>query len=336
MSLGLKSGRTVLAAVIVAGLLALVVHLGAQKHFQVEQYLQLALDGLSGGSIYALIGLGFVVIHDVTGIINFAQGEFVMLGAMLSVTFDNLSIPLPPAPKLLLAIVLALVVTTLVGLALERAAIYPARRSPVVTLIIITVGADISIRALALLIWGTRPYFLPAFSTLGLADLTLHWGDLIVQAQYLWIWGVGAIILAALFLFFERTLTGKALRACAVNRKAALLMGISPSLMSLLAFGLAAAIGALGGILMGPTTRPTYDMGLILGLKGFVAAIMGGLVSLPGAVVGGLILGIAENIGAGVSSAGYKDIIAFVLLILILLFRPRGIFGGAVKAVEEG
>jgi branched-chain amino acid transport system permease protein len=336
MRLRIKSGRTILAALLVVVLLALVVYMGAQKHFGVEQYMQLALDGLSGGSIYALIGLGFVVIHDVTGIINFAQGEFVMLGAMLSVTFDNLSFPLPPVPKLLLAIVLALLVTTLVGLGLERVAIYPARRSPVVTLIIITVGADISMRALALLVWGTRPYFLPAFSTLGLADLTLRWGDLIVQAQFLWIWGVGAIILAALFLFFERTLTGKALRACAINRKAALLMGISPSRMSLLAFGLAAAIGGLSGIVMAPTTRPTYDMGLILGLKGFVAAIMGGLVSLPGAVVGGLFLGVAENIGAGVSSAGYKDIIAFVLLILILLFRPQGIFGGAAKAVEEG
>jgi len=113
------------------------------------------------------------------------------------------------------------------------------------------------------------------------------------------------------------------------------LMGINPSRMSLLAFSLAAALGAIGGMVMAPATRPTYDMGLMLGLKGFVAAIMGGLISSPGAVVGGLVLGVAENIGAGVTSAGYKDIIVFVILILILLFRPQGFIGGGERAVEE-
>jgi branched-chain amino acid transport system permease protein len=335
MRLEFKSNRTLFAGAVVVLLAALVVYLGAQKHFEPEQYLQLAIDGLSGGSIYALIGLGFVVIHDVTGIVNFAQGEFVMLGAMLAVTFDDLNLPLPPPLKLFVAVLLALVVTTLFGMTLERTAIYPARRSPILALIIITIGADIATRALALLIWGTRPYFLPAFTTLGLADRTFHWDGLLFQAQYLWVWGTGAIILSALFLFFERTRTGKALRACAINRKAAQLMGISPSRMSLLAFALAAAIGALGGIVMAPITRPTYDMGLVLGLKGFVAAIMGGMVSLPGVVVGGLFLGVLENIGAGVISSSYKDIIAFVLLILILLFRPQGIFAGGERGVEE-
>lgn len=336
MRLGQVSSRTVLAVVVIALLVALVLYLGAQKNFEPQQYLQLAVDGLSGGSVYALIGLGFVVVHDVTGILNFAQGEFVMLGAMLSVTFNDVDFPLPPPVKLALAILLALVVTTLFGIGIERAAIYPARRSPVLALIVITIGADIATRALALLIWGTRPYFLPAFTTLGLADLNLRWGDLTFQAQYFWVWGIGAVILAGLFYFFERTLAGKALRACAINRKAAQLMGISPDRMSLLAFALAAAIGAMGGIVMAPITRPTYDMGLVLGLKGFVAAIMGGMVSLPGAVVGGLFLGVLENIGAGVISSSYKDIIAFVLLVLILLFSPRGIFGGAERGVEEG
>ena len=330
-----KRIRTATMVIVVAALVGLVLYLGGREHFGPDQYAQLAVDGLSGGSVYALIGLGFVVIHDVTGIVNFAQGEFVMLGAMLSVTFNNMDFPLPPVAKLVLAIFLALAVTTLVGVLIERAAIYPARRSPVLALIVITIGADIATRALALLVWGTRPYFLPAFTSMGLADKTLRWGDIILQAQYFWIWGVGAIILIGLFFFFERTLMGKALRACAINRKAAQLMGISPSRMSLLAFSLAAAIGAMGGIVMAPITRPTYDMGLVLGLKGFVAAIMGGLVSLPGAVVGGLLLGVVENIGAGVTSSGYKDIIAFVLLVFILLFSPRGIFGGGEKGVED-
>jgi branched-chain amino acid transport system permease protein len=231
-----------------------------------------------------------------------------------------------------LSIIVAVVGASLAGLALERGAIYPARDSPVGSLIIITIGSTVAIRALALLIWGTRPYFMPAFSTLELEDLVFHLGGplggIIVKAQSLWIWGAVVVVLAALFLFFERTVQGKALRACAVNRRAAELMGISPSRMSLLAFGLASALGAAGGIVLAPATRPTYDMGLILGLKGFVAAIMGGLVSFPGAVVGGLILGVAENVGAGVTRSGFKDIIAFIILVAILLIRPQGIAAG--------
>jgi len=316
------------AATVVLILAVLILFLGSRKHLAPRHYLQLAVDGVRAGSIYALIALGFVVIHSVTGIINFAQGEFVMLGAMLSLTIYHLDLPLPPALKLALAAVLGVAGTTLVGVILERAAIHPARHSPVGSLVIITIGATVAIRALGLLVWGTRPHYLPAFSTLELEDIPLYFGDIIVKTQSLWIWGTVAVVLAALFLFFERTILGKALRACAVNRRAAELMGISPSRMSLLAFGLAAALGAIAGIVLAPATRPTYDMGLILGLKGFVAAIMGGLVSLPGAVIGGLILGVAENLGAGVTKAGFKDIIAFVILVAILLLRSQGMGQG--------
>jgi branched-chain amino acid transport system permease protein len=334
-----RSARTATTVVGILALLALVLYLGSKKHFGPQHYAQLAIDGVRGGSIYALIALGFVVIHSVTGIINFAQGEFVMLGAMLCVTVFNSELsllsPLATPLKMVLAVLLAVIGTTLIGGILERAAIYPARRAPVVTLIIITIGATIAIRALALIIWGTRPYFVPAFTTLEMEDITLRFGGLIVKAQSFWIWGTVAVVLAILAFFFERTIMGKALRACAINRRAAQLMGINPSRMSLLAFSLAAALGAIGGMVMAPATRPMYDMGLMLGLKGFVAAIMGGLVSWPGAVVGGIVLGVAENIGAGVTSAGYKDIIVFAILILILLFRPQGFIGGGERAIEE-
>jgi branched-chain amino acid transport system permease protein len=307
----------------------LVLFLGSRKHLAPRHYLQLAIDGVRGGSIYALIALGFVVIHSVTGIINFAQGEFVMLGAMLCLSVYHSEIPLPPALRLMLSVVVAIVGAILVGLVLERGAIHPARHSPSGSLIIITIGATVAIRALALLVWGTRPYYMPAFSTLDLADLVFRPGGvlqgIILRAQSLWIWGTVLAVLLMLFVFFERTILGKALRACAVNRRAAELMGISPDRMSLLAFSLAAALGAIGGIVLAPATRPTYDMGLILGLKGFVAAIMGGLVSFPGAVLGGLILGVAENVGAGVTRSGFKDIIAFIILVVILLVRPQGI-----------
>jgi len=320
-------------------LIAVVLFLGYRKHFGPEHYAQLAIDGIRGGSIYALIALGFVVIYSVTGIINFAQGEFVMLGAMLCVTFyhsELAPLSLLSAPvKMILAVLFAVAGTTLIGATMERLTIHPARRSPAVTLIIITIGATIALRALALIVWGTRPYFVPAFTSLEMEDVSLRFAGLIVKAQSLWIWGTVALVLAALAFFFERTITGKALRACTINRRAAQLMGINPTRMSLLAFSLAAALGAVGGIVMAPATRPTYDMGLMLGLKGFVAAIMGGLVSAPGAVVGGIVLGVLENVGAGVTGAGYKEVIVFSLLVLILLLRPRG-FAGVDKGAVEG
>jgi branched-chain amino acid transport system permease protein len=334
-----RTGRIATTVVAILALIALVLLLGDRKHFGPEHYAQLAIDGMRGGSIYALIALGFVVIHSVTGIINFAQGEFVMLGAMFCVTVyhSELSVlaPLSPPLKMVLAVLLAVVGTTLIGAVMERLAIFPARRASVVTLIIITIGATIAIRASALIIWGTRPYFVPAFTTLEMEDLTLRFEGLIIKAQSFWIWGVVAAVLVVLALFFGRTIIGKGLRACAINRRAAQLMGVNPSRMSLLAFSLAAALGAIGGIALAPATRPTYDMGLMLGLKGFVAGIMGGLVSFTGAVVGGLVLGVAENVGAGVTSAGYKDIIVFAVLVLILLFRPQGFIGGGDRAVEE-
>jgi branched-chain amino acid transport system permease protein len=334
-----KKGRLAITVVAVVALLALILLLGYNKRFGPQHYAQLVLDGIRGGSIYALIALGFVVVYSVTGIINFAQGEFVMLGAMFCVTVYHSEVSflsnMPPSLRLVLAVLFAVAATTTVGILLERLAIYPARQAPVVALIIITIGGTIAIRAIALVAWGTRPYFVPSFTTLEMEDSLLRFGGLIVKAQSLWIWGTVVLVLAIMAIFFERTLMGKALRACAINRHAAQLMGISPSRMSLLAFALAAALGAIGGIVMAPATRPTYDMGLMLGLKGFVAAIMGGLVSAPGAVVGGLILGVAENLGAGVTSAGYKELIVFVILVLILLFRPEGFVRSNRVIIEE-
>jgi branched-chain amino acid transport system permease protein len=327
-----RIGATVAAIVI---LVAIILYLGNSKHFGPTQYAQLVLDGIRGGSIYALIALGFVVVFNVTGIINFAQGGFVMSGAMLAVAFNQLELPLHPGLKLALAFVIGVVITSLIGALVERLTIFPARHSHVLTLIIITVGVYIFMQGVALLIWGADPHFLPAFTTLALEDHILRFGGIMIKGQSIWIWATVAVVLVALALFFERTMLGKALRACAINRRAAELMGINPSRMSLLAFALAAALGAIGGIVLSPATRPMYDMGLRLGLKGFIAAIMGGLVSSPGAVVGGVLLGVLENVGAGVTKAGFKDIFAFLILILILLFRPQGIIGGGERGVEE-
>ena len=318
-------GKRVVSIATLVILLGAVFYLGNQKHFGFAQYLQLSLDGLRGGTIYALIALGFVTIYNVTGVVNFAQGAFVMLGAMTAITINNLELPLSAGPQLIVAVMGAVIATTLIGMLVERLTIYPARHAEPLTLIIITVGVYIMLQGIALLIWGTDSYSLPAFTTLEMKDKTIRFSSVIVKAQSFWIWGTTALVLVALAYFFERTIWGKGLRACAVNKQAARLMGISPNRMSLLAFATAAALGAIGGVVLAPATRPTYDMGLTLGLKGFVAAIMGGLVNAPAAVIGGILLGMLENVGAGVTKAGLKDIFAFILLIFILLFRPHGI-----------
>lgn len=283
----------------------------------VSQLLQLILAGLTTGSIYALVALGFVTIYNVTGIINFAQGEFAMLGAMLMVSLQPLGLPQP------VAFLLAVLGVVIVGGGLERVAIHPARRASPVTLIIITIGADIVLRGIALLIWGTDPYPLPAFT----AGPPLIMAGAVLTRQAIWIMGTTAVILVLLSLFFTHTYLGKAVRACAINRLSARLSGIRPDRMSLLSFALSAGLGAVGGIVIAPMTLVSYDMGLYLGLRGFVAAIMGGMVSAPGAVVGALLLGVLEALGAGIFRAAFKEVIAFVVLFLILFLRPQGILG---------
>ena len=302
-------------------------YLGGQKNFGWPQYTQLALEGLRGGAIYALIALGIVTIYNVTGVINFAQGAFAMLGAMIAVSVNNAEMlaEWSVAVRLLLAFFLSVTITTLVGLVMERVALYPARDAEPLTKIIITVGAFIVIQGTSFLIWGSDQYTLPAFTTLDVRDMPIRFSGILIKAQSFWIWGTLAIVVVLLYYFFEHTMWGKALRACSINRQAARLMGISPNRMSALSFALAAALGAIAGFVLGPATRPSYDMGLTLGLKGFVAAIMGGLVSAPAAVLGGILLGMIENLGAGITKAGIKDIFAFIILILVLLFRPNGI-----------
>lgn len=262
-----------------------------------------------------------MTIYNVTGIINFAQGEFAMLGAMVLVSLRPLGLPLP------VAAVVAVAAVTLIGGLLERLTIQPARHAPPVTLIIITIGVDIALRGIALLVWGTDPHAIPAFT----AGPPLRVGGAIITRQGIWILGTTAVVLAALYLFFEHSYAGKVLRACAINPLSARLSGIRPDRMSLLVFALSAGLGAVGGIVIAPLTLVSYDMGLSLGLRGFVAAIMGGLTRPAGAVAGALLLALLENLTGGFFRAAYKETVAFVVLFLILFFRPQGIFGGRTR-----
>jgi branched-chain amino acid transport system permease protein len=283
-----------------------------------NQMFQFMVTGLTIGAIYAMVAIGFNIIYNVTEIINLAQGEFVMVGGLVMV-FVHVSLGLP----LIMAFVVTVVAVTVLGMVLDRMAIRPIRQPSVMALIIATVAASMIIKGSAMLIWGKNPYDLPAFSGRVPIDL----GGVVLQSQYLWVIGFLVLIAVALALFFNRSIWGKAMRACADNADAARLVGINVQAMVLLAFALSAAIGAVAGITLTPIALMDYDRGAMLAIKGFGAAILGGLGSFSGAIIGGLILGLIESFGAGLFLSGYKDAYALTVLLIVLFIRPSGIMG---------
>jgi len=287
------------------------------------QLLQSLFSGLTVGAIYALVALGFGIIYNASRVINFAQGEFVMIGGMAAAVFVDAGLPLP------LSVVGAVGLGMLVGLLLEKLAVEPARGAPVVTLIIITIGASILLRGLAALVWDKKIRPLPAFS----GDAPLVIGGATLLPQTLWVLGTTLAAVVALWWFFNRTLSGKAMLAVSHNRLAATLMGISVRRVLLVSFGLSAALGALAGVLIAPISFTAWDVGVMLGLKGFAAAMLGGIGSGPGAIAGGLALGLIEALGAGYLSSAYKDVFAFIVLLAALVFLPNGFAGGAGERV---
>ena len=283
-----------------------------------SQLFQYLITGITVGSTYAIVAIGFNIIYDVTDIINFAQGEFVMLGGLIMVFF-HVSLGLP----LILAFPLTVIIVTLVGMLLDRLAINPIRQPSVLTLIIATIAASILIKGAAMFIWGKDPFDLPAFS--GRNPITVF--GAVIQPQYFWVIGFLIITVIVLSIFFDRTIIGKAMSACADNADAASLTGINVKRMILLSFALSAGIGAEAGITVTPISLMEYDRGAMLAVKGFGAAVLGGLGSFPGAVIGGLIIGTIESFGAGLISSGYKDAFALIVLLVVLFFKPSGIFG---------
>jgi len=277
--------------------------------------LQLALSGLAIGGVYAFIAVGYVTIHAVTGCINFAQGELAMAGALVAATVAGAGLPLP------VALLAGVGVAGLAGLLVERAAVAPVRSGSPLVALVMTVAAAGVLRGLALLLFGTVPRGLSPFT----AGPPLTVGQAAISRQEVWVLGLTAISMALLYLFFQRTLAGAAMRAAAANPTASRLVGIRPATTSLLAFGLSALLAGVAGVAVVPITLASYEMGLALGLKGFVAAVLGGINSAPGAVLGGLLLGVLESIGAGLISSGYRDAFAFGALLLVLLLRPAGL-----------
>jgi len=283
----------------------------------VPYLLQYIISGITLGSIYGMIALGFTLIHNATGIVNFAQGEFVTYGALIAITCSTtLGLPMP------VAILVAVAAVTLLGALVERSTIRPARGSSVITLIIITIGVSILLRGIAMWIWGPDALPMRHFS----GETPMQIGSAAILPQHVWIMGIVLLTMVALWLLGERTQVGKAMRACAMDREAAQLVGIPATRMVMLSFALSGLLGGLAGAIVAPLAMAQYNMGIMLGLKGFAAAILGGMGNPLGAVLGGMSLGILESLGAGLKS-GFKDAIAFGIMLAVLLARPTGILG---------
>lgn len=280
--------------------------------------LQFIIAGVTVGAIYALVALGFTIVYNASGVINFAQGDFVMLGGMVTVALIQLHV------HPLVAAGIAIAVTTCIAGLLERFGIAPAGRADPLTLIIITIGASLFIQGGTQLFLGKNQHTLASFS----GDTPIDLAGARLLPQSLWIIGVAAVLMVLVAVFFKKTLIGRAIRAVAMNRAAAQLVGIPAHVVTLLSFGLAGLLGAVAGITAAPITTTVYDLGLMLGMKGFVAASLGGLGSGAGAVVGGLVVGLLEALVAGYVSSAYKDAVPFIMIIGVLLLMPRGIFGG--------
>jgi branched-chain amino acid transport system permease protein len=283
---------------------------------------QFIVSGLTTGSIYALIALGFCIIHNATGIVNFTQVDFVSLGGLMMYTL-LLGMGLP----LVLAFAVAVFVVAGVGALVERFAIRPAKSRAVIILIFITIGVSILMRGTFKILWGKNQMALPHFSS----ESPLILFRAAVLPQSLWILCITLIVVILLHLFFTRTRVGKAMRATSFNSRAAALMGVNVNRMIQFSFALSGALGAVAGIIIVPITTLSYDIGVMLGLKGFAAAVLGGYGNSVGAVIGGLTLGVLESLGAGMISSAYKDVIAFTILVAVLFVKPSGILGYGEK-----
>ncbi|MHB8784483.1 MAG: branched-chain amino acid ABC transporter permease [Desulfobacteria bacterium] len=288
-----------------------------------EFFFQYLVAGITYGTIYAIVAIGFNIIYNATGIINFAQGEFVMLGGMIAVTMQKL-VPLP------LAILFAVLLTMIVGAVIEIVFIRWLHKPSVLRMVIITIGISILIREIALHIWGESVRALPYFTGSSVSSINL--GGVYISSQVLWVVGIGALAVAALTAFFGLTMLGRQMRACAANRDAARLCGIDAKNMVTLSFVLSAAIGAIGGCVVCPITYVQYDSGTPLAIKGFTVAILGGLGNSTAAVGAGMILGILESFSIWILPSAYKEAISIAILLVILFVKPSGIFGSAEAA----
>lgn len=282
-----------------------------------SEFMQFLSSGVTVGAVYALVALGFTIIYNASDVVNFAQGEFVMLGGMITWAAYAAGLPLP------LAALIAIILTAALGVAINKFAIEPARGAPVVSLIIITIGASVFIQGGAQIIFDKQIHSFPAFS----GDAPLNFLGATIQTQSLWVIGGALVVFVGLWLFFTRTLLGRAVLATSNNRQAAQLVGINTTFIMTLSFALSAGIGALAGVLATPITLVAYNVGIGFALKGFAGAMLGGMGNPKGALAGGFLIGLIEAMTAGYLSSTYKEAAAFIVILLVLFFMPQGLFG---------
>jgi branched-chain amino acid transport system permease protein len=281
-------------------------------------FIQFIFSGITVGAVYALVGLGFNIIYNATSVINLAQGEFVVLGGLLMWFFTEfLKMPF------ILSIILTIFTAGLIGLLMERLCINPLKGADLLLMIMITVAFAFVLRGLIMFKFGKDPYGYPPFTQ---GEPVQIFGA-VIQQQVLWVLGITLSLIGMIYLFFNKTMVGKAMSACAVNQTAAKLVGINVGRMVMLSFILSAILGAVAGIAITPISLMEYDKGPALAVKGFCAAIMGGLGGGMGAVAGGFIIGILESLTAGYIHSGFKDAISLFIMLGILFFKPAGLFG---------
>lgn len=290
---------------------------------------QFLFSGLATGCIYALVALGFVLCANVSGVVNFVQGEYVAYGGLIAASLIALTWPFA------LAVSAAVAICAILGALQERLTLAPVRDAPDFIQITITLGVSVLLRGLALIVWGKDPLGMPPFP--GGEGIFTFLGALL-PGQHLWVWGATVAFVALTFVFLHFTAAGRAVRACSANRYAAQLMGINPERTTLLVFAVSAGLGGLGGAVIAPIALAPWDAGLEYGLKGFIGAIIGGFKGPAMAVAGGLGIGIVESLAGGYISSGSKDAIAYGAVLLYLMLRGGVLLSGraAISQAERG
>jgi branched-chain amino acid transport system permease protein len=280
-------------------------------------------NGIALGSIYALTAIGFTMVYGIISLINFAHGDVYMLGAFISLTCVSvLKLPLIPA------FVIGMVVACAFGVLLAKFAYSPLFSAPRINLFLCAIGAAIFLENFAMLVWGPETKSFPQV----INNQIYHLGGLTVSKLQLIILAVSAVLVAILTYVVQYTKVGRAMRCTAQDMNAAKLMGINTNKIVYFTFGLGSTLGAAAGILVGMYYNAVFPMmGFTAGLKAFVAAVIGGIGSIPGAMLGGIIMGVSESLGAAYISSGYRDAIAFIILIIILLVKPDGLLGKSIK-----
>ncbi len=281
-------------------------------------YLQFALAGLTMGTIYAMVGIGFSFIYRVTKVLNFAQGEFLMLGGMIAITMSSIF-----GSSLFIALVVGFLVVTMTGILFHQGAIRVLGKAEPVRIILITIAGSMFLQGIAFSFWGTDDYTLPPFVKVG----TINILGAAINSQVFPVIIAAALITGILKVFFDKTIWGKATAACAESREASMLLGINVNRMGMLSFAMSAGIGAIGGILITPICMMQYQKGVPLAIKGIAGAVVGGLGNIWGAMLGGLIMGLAEALSAGVIASYFTDVVVFIILILVLFMKPEGLLG---------